>query len=126
MLRYFKAWLSLGWIMVLLVIYLSLTPHLPELNIEFAFIDKAEHFFAYFILMMWFSQLYKTDKGRTFYLLLFILMGVTLEVLQGMGGVGLFEYADMFTNSLGVLFAWFITRGQLKNIFDLLEQKVKF
>lgn len=126
MLRYFKIWLSLGWIMVLMVTYLSLIPSPPELYIEFEFIDKVEHFFAYFILMMWFAQIYQTDKGRIFYLLLFVLMGITLEILQGVGGVRFFEYGDMLANSLGALFAWFITQGRLKNIFVLFEQKITF
>jgi len=125
MLRYFKVWLALGWIMVLMVTYLSLTPSPPEIYIEFEFIDKVEHFVAYFILMMWFAQLYKTNGGRIFYLVFFILMGITLEILQAMGGVRFFEYSDMLANSLGTLFAWFITKGQLKNIFVMIETKLK-
>lgn len=109
-----------------MVVYLSLTASPPVIYIEFEFFDKLEHFLVYFVLMAWFSQLYKTNSARIFYLLFFMLMGISLEILQGMGGVRFFEYSDMLANSLGALFAWFITKGELKNIFVLLEKKIKF
>ena len=124
MLRYFKVWLALGWILVFIVVYLSLTPSPATIDIKY--IDKVKHFFAYFVLMMWFAQLYKTNNARILYLLFFILMGITLEVLQGLGGVRFFEYSDMLANSLGAVSALFLTKGQLKNIFVLLEQKIMF
>ena len=58
------------------------------------------------------------------YVFFFVLLGAALEVMQGMGGVRYFEYADMLANTCGVLFAWFITKGRLKNSLLLLEQRV--
>ncbi len=121
MLRYFKAWLSIGWLLVILMCYVSLTSTPPEFHIEFKYIDKVGHFFAYFILMTWFAQLYKSPRTRLFYILFFITMGITLEILQGLGGVRLFEYYDMLANSLGVILAWLITKGRLKNSLLFFE-----
>ena len=124
MLRYFNLWLSLGWIMVVLLSYFSLVPNPPEFNIELKHFDKVRHFIAYFILMFWFSQLYKTVNVRIFYILFFILLGVVLEILQGLGGVRYFEYYDMLANTLGVVFAWIITKGRLNQLLLFVENKL--
>lgn len=50
-------------------------------------------------------------------------MGMLLEVLQGLGTVRVFEYSDMVANSAGVLMAWLITKGKLKNIMLAFENK---
>jgi len=124
MLRYFKLWLSIGWIMVFLLSYFSLVSNPPEFDIKFEYFDKVRHFIAYFILMAWFSQLYQTSRLRLFYVLFFIIMGVILEILQGLGGVRYFEYYDMLANSLGVAFAWIATKGSLKNGLLYFEKVV--
>lgn len=125
MLRYFNLWLSCGWLMVLMMCYLSLTSNLPDFNIEFEYIDKLGHFASYFILMAWFAQLYKTFQARLFYVLFFVFMGMILEVLQGLGGTRFFEYNDMVANTLGITFAWLITKGRLKNLLLFFENMVR-
>jgi len=124
MLRYFNLWLSLGWLMVATIFYVSLTSSPPDLNIDIANLDKIEHFVAYFILMFWFSQLYEMNKTRLFYGIAFIFMGVGLEILQGLGGVRYFEYFDMLANSLGVIFAWFIMKGRSQFLLVFLESRL--
>ena len=122
MLRYFNLWLSLGCLMVFTVCYLSLTSSPPKLDVDFKYIDKIEHWLAYFVLMIWFSQLYKSVRTRFFYLLFFILMGVALEVLQGLGGIRFFEYSDMLANTLGAATAWLITKYRLNNLLFSFEK----
>ena len=108
--------------MVLTVCYLSLTSSPPELDIKFKYIDKLEHWLAYFILMIWFSQLYKSVRTRFFYLLFFILMGVVIEVLQGLGGIRYFEYGDMLANTLGAVTAWHVTKNRFNNLLFSFEK----
>lgn len=124
MLRYYNLWLSIGWLMVLLICFLSLISNPPGIDIELKYIDKLGHFFSYFILMTWFSQLYQTSRSRLFYVLFFIFMGIILEVLQGLGGIRYFEYSDMLANSAGVIVAWVITKGRLKDILLSFEQVI--
>lgn len=124
MLRFYTLWLSIGWLMVLLACYFSLMSDPPDFNIEFEYLDKLEHFISYFVLMTWFAQLYKTFQARLFYIFFFVFMGVTLEVLQGLGGVRFFEYSDMLANTLGVVLAWLITKGQLKHALLLFENVI--
>lgn len=125
MLRYFKFWLSIGWLLVIMMCYVSLTSTPPEFHIELKHIDKAGHFFAYFILMAWFAQLYKTSRARLFYVMFFIFMGVMLEILQGLGGVRFFEYYDMLANSFGVAIAWFITKKNFNNLLLSFETQLR-
>lgn len=124
MLRYFNLWLGIGWLMVVTICYISLTTSPPDLNIDIAYLDKIEHFSAYFILMFWFAQLYEVNKTRLFFVLLFISMGVVLEILQGIGGVRYFEYYDMLANSLGVFIAWLVTQGRCKSLLLILENRI--
>ena len=124
MLRYFNIWLSFGWVMVIVLCYFSLISNPPEFNVEFKYFDKVRHFIAYFILMFWFSQLYKTSKARLFYVLFFIVMGAVLEMLQGLGGVRYFEYYDMLANSIGVAVAWFIAKRKPNNLFLYVESRI--
>lgn len=123
MLRYFNLWLSFGWLMIVTICYVSLTSSPPDLKIDIANLDKIEHFAAYFILMFWFSQLYEVNKTRLFYGIAFVFMGVGLEILQGLGGVRYFEYFDMLANSLGVIFAWFITKGRPQFLLLFIENR---
>ena len=124
MLRYFNLWLSMGWLMVALLCYFSLISNPPEFDIGFKYFDKVRHFVAYFILMFWFAQLYQTNKSRWFYAVFFVVMGIALEVLQGLGGVRYFEYYDMLANTLGIIFAWVITKGHLNSLLLSFENKI--
>ena len=110
--------------MVIALCYFSLISNPPEFNVEFKYFDKVRHFIAYFILMFWFSQLYKTNKARLFYVVFFIAMGIVLEVLQGLGGVRYFEYYDILANTLGVAIAWFITKRRLNTLFLYAESRI--
>ena len=58
-LRFFHTWLALGYGLILLVIYLSLTPAPPSIPIENG--DKLGHGMAYATLMVWFAWLYPSS-----------------------------------------------------------------
>ena len=74
--------------------------------------------------MFWFAQLYKENKTRIFYVVFFVVMGVALEVLQGLGGVRYFEYLDMLANTLGIAVAWIITKDKYNNLFLYVENRI--
>ncbi len=105
-LRYRTLWLAVGWGMVALVLYLSLTPRPLHLEVDHG--DKYMHLLAYFVLTGWFQQLYPAHSSRLLLLGLFVAMGVGVEYLQGMSGVRFFDPADMLANALGALLAWLL------------------
>ena len=95
---------SLGWLMVAAIIWLSLTPSPPALDVAFG--DKLGHFAAYGSLMFWFCQLYARRITRVAYAAAFVAMGIALEFVQGATGYRSFELLDMAANTVGVLIGW--------------------
>lgn len=98
--RFSAFWLLLGWAGVGAVIYLSLTS--TPIRTTLLYGDKLGHLLAYGALMGWFVQLYQRRAWLVLHAIFLVLMGVSLEFLQGMTGRW-FEYADMGANGLGVL-----------------------
>ncbi|MFM2397134.1 MAG: hypothetical protein RLZZ144_384 [Pseudomonadota bacterium] len=101
-----RIWLALGWLWVMVVLWLSLTPHPPQ-PMTFEFSDKFEHGLAYFCLLTWFAVVLHAGSRRLSVIGL-IAMGVLVEFLQGWSGYRYFEYADMLANSSGVLAGWLL------------------
>ena len=96
-----RAYLAAGWAWAAAIVWLSLTPSLPPIDVSHG--DKAGHFFAYAGLMFWFAQLY---ARRVFFAVGFIAMGIALEFAQGASGYRSFDVIDMAANALGVLAGW--------------------
>lgn len=98
--RHHRLWLSIGFGLVGLVVYLSLTPH-PIQTADIGGIGFG-HFLAYFVLQLWFAQVFQRWPIRGAIAVGFVLMGVGLEYLQGMTTYRVFDPADMLDNTLGV------------------------
>ncbi|MDH3342172.1 MAG: VanZ family protein [Gammaproteobacteria bacterium] len=120
--RYQKFWLAIGYALVSLVIYLSVTSHPPDPGIDVPFFDKIAHTLAYFAMMIWFAQLYHLKKQRVIYALSFVALGVALEFVQSFDPARRAEFADMVANTSGVLIALLITRI---SAFRLVLKKVE-
>lgn len=121
-LKYRKFWLLIGWMLIIAVWYLSLTPKPPEPGIKLW--DKLNHFIAYAVLMGWFGQVYIQKAQRLFWVIFFVMMGVSIEIFQGMGQHRFFEYNDMLANTLGVLAALVGLLLKADGILLWLEQRV--
>ena len=98
-------WRLLGWALVLTVIYLSLTPKPPSTDLQFG--DKIGHVAAYAALMGWWLQIHRRPERLA---LIFVLMGLALELLQSLGGARTGDVFDMAANSLGVGLGWLSAR----------------
>ena len=98
------ACLAVGWAMAAAIVWLSLTPSPPSLDVRMG--DKLGHFLGYGSLMFWFCQLYTGRKARIGYGTLWTAMGIGLEFAQDALGYRLFEYFDMLANTIGVLIGW--------------------
>ena len=119
-LKYQRLWLTLGFLLIGLIWYLSLTPDPPDTGIEQG--DKLGHFLAYGLLMGWFSQIYQRRRARLGLMLAFIAMGVLLEFIQGMLGYRSYSYADMAANTTGVVLGLLLARGSLARLLERAEQ----
>ena len=96
--------LGLGWGWAATIVWLSLTPSPPQVDVQFG--DKLGHFGAYGLLMLWFSLLYSGLRPRAGYAVGFIAMGIGLEILQGHLGYRTYDVIDMAANTIGVLLGW--------------------
>ena len=114
----------MGWLLILLVCYFSLTPTPPKIDIKFEYLDKLEHMLSYLVLMAWFAQLYHTKQSRIYYALFFIVLGITIEILQGLGGIRYFEYSDMLANTSGVVMGLLLTLGKRKDLLLSFERRL--
>jgi VanZ family protein len=97
-------WLALGWAWVATIVWLSLIPSPPTIDIAQG--DKLGHFLGYGILMFWFCQLYPAQRTRLGYALGFAALGVALEFAQRALGYRSYEVFDMAANALGVVLGW--------------------
>lgn len=104
-LRYRTLWLGVGYLLVAIIIYLSLTSAPVELDLGFPYQDKFFHVLAYFSLMGWFTQIYHVQMQRVAYAISFILMGVLLEYIQSFDPARYYETEDMIANTLGIAIA---------------------
>ena len=75
-----------GWILMIFVIWLTLTPKPPHVLQIIPHLDKTGHFLAYAVLTAWFAAAFPGRSWLTGITLVFIAMGGTLEILQGFTG----------------------------------------
>lgn len=116
-----KVWLFTGWLLIALVVYLSLVPALPSIDIAAA--DKVAHVFAYATLTLWFLQLYPADR-RAMLVIGFIMMGIALEFLQELTASRSFEYVDIAANTGGVVLGWLLAKTRLSNTLHVIEKQL--
>lgn len=101
-LRHWWLWLAVGVAMTLVVVYLSLADvHLPQVPSTIG--DKINHLIAYGVLTGWFGQLYLQRQSRIVIAICLALLGVLMEVLQGITSYRFFDLLDACANILGVL-----------------------
>jgi|GEM_PF-638139 len=118
LLRFSRLWQGIGWLMVAVVVWLSLTPEPPQPPTPWLAWDKAQHVLAYASLMYWFRQAF-LPRWRWPMFLLFL--GVGLEVLQGLGGARTFDPVDMVANSIGVCFGFGISYTPLGRLLSKID-----
>jgi VanZ family protein len=98
-----RAAVLLGWALVAAIVWLSLTPSPPTIDVDQS--DKVGHAFAYCATMFWFAQLYLRSAVRVRYALGLVALGIALEFMQGWVGRD-FELADMAADAFGVALGW--------------------
>ncbi len=119
-LRFAKLWLTVGWLLVTLVVFLSLWPEPPQ-PLEFRQSDKFAHVIAYMVLMLWFANIYPQKAYRLRLSLGFIAMGICLELLQGLSQHRTFSYIDMLADGFGVLLGLYLAKTHFATLLLRLD-----
>lgn len=113
-----RIWIIIGWIGVGVVVYFSLMPRPPELDVVQG--DKIQHLLAYTSLMLWFAQVMTTPPSRRLTGVLLVILGVGLEFAQSLTGYRFYSYGDMAANAAGVLLGWALSPPRGPQVFDRL------
>jgi VanZ family protein len=121
-LRLRPAWLVIAWLLIGVVIYLSVTPHPPEIPVDEG--DKYGHLLAYGTLMLWFGQLYERNM-RWVAMLGLIALGVALEYVQRSTGYRTFDVWDMAADAAGVLIGLAFAPPRLPNFLEVAERVLR-
>src|SRR5262249_31874042 len=119
-LRWRSLWLILGWLLVLFIVYESLTPTPVEIDVEQG--DKLGHIAAYLALMSWFAKTYEETGERVLCALGCITLAVGLEFAQRLTATRTFDIADMAAGAVGVLAGWLLAPPRLPNYLRLAER----
>jgi VanZ family protein len=123
-LRYRKLWLIIGYLLIALVIFLSLTSNPVDIDTGLPYQDKLSHFVAYFSLTLWFMQIYHVRHHVIWWVIFFLCLGMLMEYLQGYDSNRYSELGDMIANTLGVVAAVALARMHLRNILVRLERYI--
>lgn len=115
-------WLAMGYGLVLLVIYLSLTSNPLEMSVGLPYEDKLYHALAYFSLMLWFAQIYHDTFQRNMIALFFIIMGFSIEYFQSFNPERVSEAGDLLANVMGVALGFLLALTPAKNVFVKVEK----
>jgi VanZ family protein len=118
-----RIWLIIGWGLILLVIYLSLTPAPIQVPMEEG--DKLGHVLAYATLMAWFANFYEMAGQRKMLAISLVAMGIALEFLQGWTGYRSFEVADMMAGAAGVAGGWIAAPPRTPNCLSCIEKLLR-
>jgi len=119
-LRLRPLWLLLGWMLVLFIVWESLTPGPMELQVEQG--DKLGHMAAYLALMSWFANIYEDTAERVVCLVACMALGVGLEFAQRLTATRTFEIADMAAGAIGVIIGLMLAPPRLPNYLRLAER----
>ena len=110
-------WSLIGWFGVALILYLSIMPHPPELDIEQG--DKLQHLAAYAVLMGWWAQMGASDRANARIALIMLGLGIAIEFAQAATGYRTFSVADMVADALGIALGWMLAPPRGPNLLRI-------
>jgi hypothetical protein len=116
-----RLWRAIGFALVGVVIYLSLTPDPIGIPVEHG--DKYGHVLAYATVMFWWAQIYPNGRVRLGLAAAFVTMAVALEFIQGLTGYRSFEIGDMAVGALGVLLGWLAAPPRSPHVIGYFEAR---
>lgn len=110
----------MGWALVLVIIYQSLTPHPVEFEVAQG--DKYLHVLAYLALSSWFANIYERWSDRLLCAAGCLALGIGLEFAQLLTATRSFEVADMGADAAGVVIGMALAPPRLPNYLRFTER----
>jgi len=101
-----RLWWAAGWLGIALTLAFSLLP--PVLDSSSGHTDKIVHCAGYAVLMFWWAQLVPRQRWKLAAAV--VLLGVAIELLQGLTPNRQTDPLDALANSAGVVIGWLAAR----------------
>ena len=117
-----RLWLIAGIAILLLLWVLSLIPQPPTFGVRNE--DKLFHAIAYGGTMWWWGQYWPSLRQRFQLAIVFTLMGIAVEFVQGWTGWRTFDTHDMVANGIGVLLGWALVQSPAGSLLSRLDSAV--
>ncbi len=118
-----RLWLIGGIAILLLLWVLSLIPQPPTFGVKNE--DKLFHAVAYGGTMWWWGQYWPALRRRFQLAIVFTLMGIAVEFIQGWTGWRTFDTHDMVANGIGVLLGWAIVQSPAGSLLSYLDDAMR-
>lgn len=100
-------WLGMGWLAIVAAFGFSLAPTSPH-GVYVPHVDKLVHLTGYATLMFWWAQLYTAFQQRVRLGMALVLLGITIEWLQGFTSTRESDAWDVLANTVGILLGGWI------------------
>ncbi len=113
-------WLAVGWVLLAGLVTVSLVPIDQPVAAPGA--DKFQHLLAYAVVMYWWGMV--QPARRAFWLTVLPLLGVLLELAQGLLPFRFMEWRDMLANLAGVILAGILLRSPAGRLLGRVDGKL--
>ncbi len=119
-LHFKRTWFALGVVLLVVIVTGSLVP-VPK--VDFPATDKLIHVLMYFLLMAWFAQVVDM-RYHLFLAIVFVLLGLLLEIAQHATGYRSFELADALANITGVMLGWAVSHTIVGKALSMIDKQL--
>jgi VanZ family protein len=119
-LRYKRLWLMLGIMLIMGMMISSLMP--LNLNSGIPHQDKLMHIVGYSVLTLWFLQIIRNQRAIVLIPLGMVLLGITVELMQGLTHYRYPDRMDAIANGIGCLVAALLALTPLRDTLLKLER----
>jgi len=120
-LQFRAVWLAIGYGLIALIVYLSLTSQPIDLETGLPYQDKLFHMLAYFTLTAWFVQIFHARRHLNLWAIAFLCLGLSMEFVQSFEPTRSAEFADMLANAIGVTLGYALSATPLKYVLIRIE-----
>lgn len=121
--RFRAVWLAIGYALVALTAWGSLTPQPP--HVVFTVGDKIIHAGTYGLLTYWFGQLYPAWRAQAGIVLAFTALGIALEFAQAYWSVFRhFDWFDAGASAVGALVGWALLQTRAGRALACLDARL--
>jgi membrane associated rhomboid family serine protease len=86
--------------------------------------DKVAHVVAYLVVMAWFVQIWSAQRVILAYAGFLVVLGIVLELLQGMGGQRTADSLDALANAGGVFLGWLTSWTPVSGLLGRFEERL--